>query len=70
MKNPFRTPTAPELAERQLAEAERQLLQAQAVLESCEAHVGMLQKRVDRLRHRTSPAIEMSGIPRQLVKVA
>lgn len=70
MKNPFRTPTAPELAARQLAEAERELLQAQAAHESWEAQVGMLQKRVERLRHRTSQPMEISGIPRQIMKVA
>lgn len=46
----FRTPTAQELAQRELAEAERQLLEAQTAMEYAKAAVTYNQDRIRRLR--------------------
>lgn len=75
MQIPFRKPkpkepTIQELAESQLFIAERMLLEAQTEEERARHNVRMLTERVERLRHCTSPAMEISGVPRQLMKVA
>lgn len=49
MKNPFKVPTAQQLAERELEDAKRQLLDAEAGLEDWTAKRDKLIKRVQRL---------------------
>lgn len=47
--NPFRVPSAAELATKQYEEAQRQLLAAEGTLEAATANRDMLKQRVDRL---------------------
>ena len=70
MKNPFRTPTAQELAQRDLEDAERSLLEARKQQESIEAQVSMYERRVARLRHHTAPALALASIPNSARKLA
>lgn len=52
MKNPFRTPSAQELAAKELENAQRDLLRTQNALEHYQAQEGMLIKRIARLRYK------------------
>jgi hypothetical protein len=49
LKNPFSTPTALELATRELAEAQRQLLSAQTAMEYARSMVDYNAQRIERL---------------------
>lgn len=49
MKNPFRTPTSKEVAQKQLVAARLDLLQAHAQREEWESRANMLERRIERL---------------------
>ena len=59
--NPFRKPTAQEIARQELDEARRQLLAYEAAQEHSSAMAEMLRTRVQRLEHATAPAVDWSG---------
>ena len=52
----FRTPTAKEMAQRELANAERELLQAQTLRDYANSTVAYHQARITRLRGTAVPA--------------
>jgi hypothetical protein len=47
----FKTPSAPQLAQRELEEAERLLLEAHSQREYCESMVNYYQKKITRLQN-------------------
>lgn len=49
MKNPFRTPTSKEVAQKQLEAARLDLLQAHVQREEWESRTNMLEQRIERL---------------------